>query len=130
MARNSGKSFANKGFRARLIAHRKIGSLEMYEEETDARCFDACHIMPKAVDRDEPDNGLLLTPSHHRAFDKGWLSFDHRGYAMVPDKFGFWDILESLGILDPVNRHGMRLRHRDRATMKRIKWHRENVFVG
>lgn len=86
----------------------------------------ASHIKPwracEAVEKLDPDNGLLLCPNHDRLFDLGYISFDDDGKIIISDKISEVD-RTYLNI-----REGMRIKAF--SNNKYIKYHRDNVFNG
>jgi len=88
----------------------------------------ASHIKPwKDCDNDEavdPDNGLLLIPSHDAAFDKGHISFDNDGLIIISSKLDSND-LEVLGLSNK-----LKIRKVTSRLQKYLEYHRKNIFNG
>lgn len=53
----------------------------------DDRLLQACHIVPvnrcSAADAQNPKNGIILTPTYHKLFDLGLLSFSDDGHVLL-----------------------------------------------
>jgi len=88
------------------------------------RLLRASHIKPWNVsnntERLDYFNGLLLTPNLDAAFDKGFISFDAKGYIMIAHDFSKW--ANSLGITPDIQINI------SKNHQQYMAYHRENVF--
>ena len=54
---------------------------------TEDRILEACHIKPYSVCTDDekydPHNGLVMTPTYHKLFDMGFISFNDNGTIII-----------------------------------------------
>lgn len=54
---------------------------------TEDRILEACHIKPYSVCNDDekydPHNGLVMTPTYHKLFDMGFISFNDNGTIII-----------------------------------------------
>ncbi len=87
----------------------------------------ASHIIPWAICEDDAErlnvmNGLLLASHLDAAFDTGLISFDNAGQIILSPELTSHD-REKLGISET-----MRLTRISEDHIKRLAWHRENVF--
>lgn len=86
----------------------------------------ASHIKPwcdaEPLERIDQFNGLLLSPSLDRCFDRGYVSFDDDGQLLISPCLR-QDDLVALGI-----EHGMRLRRIDGQHRRFLEYHRARVF--
>lgn len=86
----------------------------------------ASHIKPwrdaDDVERINPFNGLLLSPTLDRAFDKGLISFNDAGLIMISSELSN-KTLDQLGISP-----SMKLRKFDPRHSEYLQWHRDNLF--
>ncbi len=92
--------------------------------------IDACHIIPFSISYDDTiTNGISLTPTLHRAFDRGLISIDDNYRVIVSDKFiennkkSNYSIKQFEGrkILLPQNEKYF-------PSLENLCWHRENIF--
>lgn len=90
----------------------------------------ASHIKPwsKSNPKEKLDvyNGLMLCPNHDELFDKGFITFDDDGLLTISNKLSIEDRI-LLGIVFPNEK---RLLELPEKTIKYMKYHRENVFIG
>jgi putative restriction endonuclease len=96
----------------------------------DVQMVDACHIIPFAVSHDDTiTNGISLSPTLHRAFDRGLIAIDNDYRVIVSSCFtetsadSFVKTYEGKNILLPKQQSRLPL-------IKNLEWHRENVFRG
>lgn len=86
----------------------------------------ASHIKPWSAsnnkERLDQFNGLLLSPTLDKAFDKGLISFDGAGSIMISPKLSK-DTLDQLGISS-----SMKLSKIDPRHNEYLQWHRDNLF--
>ncbi len=92
--------------------------------------IDACHIVPFSNSYDDTiTNGISLTPTLHRAFDRGLISIDENYCVIVSDKFNESNIeskysinqFKGKEILLPKNKKYY-------PKLDNFKWHRTNIF--
>lgn len=87
----------------------------------------ASHIKPwsKATDseRIDPNNGLLLSPTLDKLFDRGYISFTDEGYLITSPLLEEQD-LQRLGV-----NSSMKLFKVEAGCLPYLKFHREAVFV-
>ena len=92
--------------------------------------IDACHIVPFSNSYDDTiTNGISLTPTLHRAFDRGLISIDDNYCVIISDKFNENNIeskysinqFEGKEILLPKNEKYF-------PKLKNLNWHRNNIF--
>ena len=88
----------------------------------------ASHIKPwrqsSDLERVDPNNGLLLSPSLDRLFDRGYISFADDG-SLITSSLIDWHDLRKLGIDDT-----MKLYKIEAACLPYLKFHRQHVFIG
>ena len=93
---------------------------------TDERLLDACHIKPWAASNNEekidPLNGILLTPTIHKLFDKGFITFEEKKIKVSP--FISKITLKKLDITDGKRVDLLPLEGRE----KYFEFHRNNIF--
>lgn len=86
----------------------------------------ASHIKPwkdsDNIERVNPFNGLLLSPTLDRAFDKGLISFNDAGQIMISSELSN-ETLDQLGITP-----SMKLLKFDPQHNEYLQWHRDNLF--
>lgn len=90
---------------------------------------DACHIVPFSNSYDDTvTNGILLTPTIHRAFDRGLISINDNYKVMLSSKFkeegqSKYSIYQFSDneIFLPANKKFY-------PNIENLRWHRENVF--
>lgn len=91
--------------------------------------IDACHIVPFSHSYDDTiSNGISLTPTLHRAFDRGLISFDDNYKLIVSDRFNETNVsqysikqFEGKQILLPKDKKYY-------PNIENLIWHRENIF--
>jgi len=91
--------------------------------------IDACHIIPFSNSYDDTvTNGISLTPTLHRAFDRGLISIDDNYKIIISDKFkeenqSQYSIIQfkNKEIYLPEN-------SKFYPSLENIKWHRENIY--
>ena len=92
--------------------------------------IDACHIVPFSESYDDTiTNGISLTPTLHRAFDRGLISIDSNYRVLISDKFieknveSNYSINQFRGkeILLPTN-------VKYYPNISNLNWHRDNIF--
>lgn len=97
---------------------------------TEPSILIASHIKPwkdctTRAERLSPDNGLLLSPTLDKLFDRGFISFDenNRYSILISKKLGPFQPLE-------MNLKNLRIRPHSYEGMKPyMNYHRENVFI-
>ncbi len=92
--------------------------------------IDACHIVPFSNSYDDTiTNGISLTPTLHRAFDRGLISIDDNYCVIISNKFNENNIeskysiyqFEGKEILLPENEKYF-------PNLENLNWHRNNIF--
>lgn len=93
---------------------------------TDERILVACHIKPWVdsddIEKTDPKNGLVLTPTYHEMLDRGFISFEDDGTLLVSP----W--------ISPMNQKRLGLRPKKKYSFDTdgrkayLKYHRENIF--
>lgn len=92
--------------------------------------IDACHIIPFSNSYDDTiTNGISLTPTLHRAFDRGLISIDDNYRVIISDKFNennresnySINQFEGKEILLPKNKKYY-------PNLENLNWHRRNTF--
>ncbi len=91
--------------------------------------IDACHIIPFSNSYDDTiSNGISLTPTLHRAFDRGLISIDDNYKIIISNKFkeekqSRYSIIQfkNKEIFLPEN-------SKFYPNLENLKWHRENIF--
>lgn len=96
---------------------------------TDDRILEACHIKPHNVSISEgkmeelidPSNGLIMTPTYHRLFDMGFISFNDDGTMHISP------------FLSNMNKQRLRIAEGYRCIIPKkcaryLAYHRENVY--
>jgi putative restriction endonuclease len=85
----------------------------------------ASHIKPWSVsthkERLDINNGLLLCPTHDALFDKGYISFDEKGYILI-SKLLNYDSMNSVQLKKDFKITNFQLHE------KYLDWHRINIF--
>lgn len=94
----------------------------------DVQMIDACHIVPFSVSHDDTiSNGISLSPTIHRAFDRGLITIDNEYRLVVSNTFtetttnSFIKSYEGKNILLPKHKSHFPL-------IENLEWHRANVF--
>ncbi len=95
----------------------------------DPRLLIASHIKPwrnsNNVERLDPKNGLLFTPTYDMLFDKGWISFTESKELMISNKLDRMNVtklrIESNMIIPNIDIE-------DRSEY--LAYHRNNVYLG
>lgn len=89
------------------------------------RILEACHIMPYSLSSDEEkydvNNGLVMTPTYHKLFDMGFISFNDDGKIKVSP------------FLSNMNRKRLNLDENKQYRIpkdcaKYLQYHRNNIF--
>ncbi len=92
--------------------------------------IDACHIIPFSNSYDDTiTNGISLTPTLHRAFDRGLISIDDNYRVIVSKKFNENNI-ESQYSIKQFEGKQILLPKKQKyyPNIKNLIWHRENIF--
>lgn len=88
----------------------------------------ASHIKPWSQstnsERIDPNNGLLLSPTFDKLFDRGYISFTDEGSLIISPLLAEQD-LQKLGVND-----AMKLYKIEVGCLPYLKFHRETVFVN
>jgi len=95
----------------------------------NASLIDACHIKPISLSLDDTmTNGISLTPTLHRAFDRGLISFNNHYEVIISTKYT--ESLESTYSISQFEGTQILLPKESKyhPNLNGIKWHRENVF--
>lgn len=94
----------------------------------DVQMIDACHIVPFSISHDDTiSNGISLSPTIHRAFDRGLITIDNEYRIVVSNTFtetatnSFIKSYEGKSILLPKQKSYFPL-------VQNLEWHRINVF--
>jgi len=95
----------------------------------NATLIDACHIVPFSKSYDDTvTNGISLTPTLHRAFDRGLISIDSDYKILISNRFSEGNNsnysikqFEGKQIILPDNAKYL-------PDLENLKWHRENIF--
>lgn len=97
---------------------------------THAQMIDACHIVPFAVSKDDTiTNGIALSPTLHRAYDRGLITITEDYRVRVSPAISETNSPYSLGqfegkqILLPGNRKYY-------PSIENLKWHHQECFVA
>lgn len=96
---------------------------------TDDRILEACHIKPHNISLSEGKkeeltdvhNGLIMTPTYHKLFDMGFISFNDNGAILISP------------FLSNMNKKRLNLRDNDQYKIPKecasyLAYHRTNVF--
>ena len=70
----------------------------------------------------DKNNGLLLSPTHHRLFDLGFISFDDNGFLLISKKFTKNTEILKLQTNKP---YDLKINEKRKEY---LKFHRENIF--
>lgn len=92
--------------------------------------IDACHIIPFSNSyNDTITNGISLTPTLHRAFDRGLISIDNNYCVIISDKFNENNI-ESKYSINQFNGKEIKLPKNKEfyPNLDNLKWHRNNIL--
>ncbi|MCR9171580.1 MAG: HNH endonuclease [bacterium] len=99
------------------------------ETTTNAQMVDACHIKPFAISQDDTiRNGICLTPTLHRAFDRGLISIGEQYEVIVSSSFSEADSPYSIKQFEgkqielPKNLNYFPLQ-------QNLDWHRRETFI-
>lgn len=94
----------------------------------DIQMVDACHIIPFSISHDDTiSNGISLSPTIHRAFDRGLLTIDNEYRVVVSNTFtetttnSFVKSYDGKMIILPSQKNHFPL-------VQNLEWHRTNVF--
>lgn len=94
----------------------------------DVQMIDACHIVPFSISHDDTiSNGISLSPTIHRAFDRGLITIDNEYRLVISNTFtesttnSFIKSYEGKCILLPKQKSHFPL-------VQNLEWHRINVF--
>lgn len=92
---------------------------------TEDRILEACHIKPYNVceedEKYDTANGLVMTPTYHKLFDLGFISFDNKGCLLISPYLSNMN-KKRLGIADNVQYMV------PKKCEKYLSYHRENIF--
>jgi putative restriction endonuclease len=96
----------------------------------DISMIDACHIRPFSQSYDDTiSNGIALSPTLHRAFDRGLITIDADYRVLVSSHFSESEVPHSLRQL-----HGIDMLRpefvRFMPSQENLAWHREKVFIA
>lgn len=94
----------------------------------DIQMVDACHIVPFAISHNDTiSNGLSLSPTFHRAFDRGLVSIDNE-YKIISSS-SFTETISNISIK---SYEGKCILLPEQCSyfpsQENLKWHRENIF--
>jgi putative restriction endonuclease len=96
---------------------------------SDISMIDACHIRPFAESYDDTiTNGIALSPSLHRAFDRGLISISAEYRVMVSSQFSESEVAHSIR---PLSDQEILLPQLSqyKPSQENLKWHREIRFL-
>lgn len=96
--------------------------------EFDIQMIDACHIVPFAISHNDTiSNGLSLSPTFHRAFDRGLVAIDKEYKIILSSSF-----TESISSISIKSYEGKFIQLPEEPnyfpSQENLKWHRENIF--
>lgn len=98
----------------------------------DERILEACHIKPvanclqdKSGDETNANNGIMLTPTFHKLFDDGFISFDNNNTLLLSTHINSINF-EKLNIQNNQSASICNLKSR----IKFLEWHRKTIFKG
>lgn len=91
---------------------------------------DACHIVPFSHSYDDTiKNGISLTPTLHRAFDRGLISIDDNYCVIVSDKFNEYNLKCSYSINQFKGQKVFLPQNKKQyPNLENLNWHRKNIF--
>ncbi len=96
----------------------------------DMQMIDACHIVPFANSHDDTiSNGICLSPTFHRAFDRGLISINEDYKVIVSSRFSETGSDISLKSYDGKSIFIPSI-EKYKPSFENLKWHRDNVFKG
>lgn len=99
----------------------------------DARLLNASHIVPWSKDvqnRHNPKNGLCLSATFDRAFDRGLMTVDDAGRAIFSANLLDSDSSSTRAFFRPYNGKPLISPARFDPDPSFLRWHRENCFEG
>lgn len=96
----------------------------------DSRLLEACHIMEYARSKDsevrtDGENGIMMTPTFHKLFDLGYMSFDENGHLLFSPMMQQKDI-DSLIVDKDLKLPDELLTQK---TKNYMKWRNDNIFI-
>jgi putative restriction endonuclease len=101
---------------------------------SDIRLLEASHIKPFSVCKNEdnneeandPKNGISLTSTYHKLFDRGYITFSDKGELICGTKLHSitWSMLN----INPNSNNKMKIFPENKV--KYLSWHRDNIFKG
>lgn len=100
---------------------------------SDIRLLNASHIMPWSADqtnRHNPRNGLCLSATFDRAFDRGLMGVDEAGRARFSAKLLESDSAETRSFFRPYDGKPLLEAVRFDPDPAFLQWHHENCFTG
>ncbi|MAW96140.1 MULTISPECIES: HNH endonuclease [unclassified Leeuwenhoekiella] len=91
---------------------------------------DACHIIPFSQSQDDTiSNGISLSPTLHRAFDRGLITIDSNYRIKISSS-----IIQSESTKELLNLSGSPIRlpkhEKYKPSAEALKWHNQEVFLG
>ena len=92
--------------------------------------IDACHIVPFSNSYDDTiTNGISLTPTLHRAFDRGLISIDDNYCVIISDKFNENNIVSKYSIKQFEGKEILLPNDKKyHPNIENLSWHRKNIF--
>jgi len=95
----------------------------------NASLIDACHIVPFSNSYDDTiSNGISLTPTVHRAFDRGLISIDENYKVIVSNKF-MENGESEYSIQQFSNKHILLPKNsKFHPKLENLDWHRKNIL--
>ncbi|RZF63580.1 HNH endonuclease [Sphingomonas populi] len=99
----------------------------------DPRLLNASHIVPWSVDkknRHNPENGLCLSATFDRAFDRGLMAVDKSGRARFSDGLLKSESAETRSFFRPYEGTVLLEASRFNPNSEFLQWHHENCFLG
>ena len=125
----AGNRNAAENYRRRQTQYRRALLEEMpaciITKVTEDRILEACHIKPYNVCNEEEkydsNNGLVMTPTYHKLFDMGFISFTDNGTILISPFLSNMN-KQRLGLVD---NHQYRI---PRGCAAYLEYHRSNVY--
>lgn len=100
---------------------------------SDPRLLNASHIVPWSIDkknRHNPENGLCLSATFDRAFDRGLMAVDRSGRARFSEDLLKSESTETRSFFQPYDGKALLEASRFNPNAEFLQWHHENCFMG